>query len=195
LAALWSTVFGWWRYALLLIGAVYGSAIFQSRAIGGENAVVGASGMIAGILGAFVVVHPKATIKVFFLSFFLFRFDRIPVPAVFFLLAWWLQDLLRALDSISRGQSDGIAHPAHLSGFLIGIGLAVLLHPPQLALYDAGKPWPRFDSFFRPREPPSERQVRLQRAFDKVTEISVYIVLILFAGLCVYAVARRLLMA
>jgi membrane associated rhomboid family serine protease len=181
------------RYALLLIGAVYGSAIFQSAALGGLEPVVGASGMVAGILGAFLVVHPKAAIKTLFII--IFRVAVIPVPAVFFLLGWWVLDLLTALDAISRGRPDGIAHPAHLSGFLVGMGLVAFLRPPQLALFDAGKPWPELSSFSMTRNTffdAGDPQLWGRRLsfYEKVRKLALY-ALAIFGGVVLIMASVR----
>ncbi len=74
--------------------------------------MIGASGAIAGVLGAYFVLFPRANVKTLV---FLFVFVTIiQVPAVFFLGLWFLFQLL------SSGSGGGIAWYAHIGGFLAG---------------------------------------------------------------------------
>ncbi len=74
--------------------------------------MIGASGAIAGVLGAYFVLYPRANVKTLI---FLFVFVTIiQVPAVFFLGLWFLFQLL------SSGSGGGIAWYAHIGGFLAG---------------------------------------------------------------------------
>ncbi|NWG11177.1 rhomboid family intramembrane serine protease [Candidatus Bathyarchaeota archaeon] len=79
--------------------------------------VVGASGAISGVLGAYLVLFPNA--KVIALVFYLI----LPIPAVIFLGAWFvLQWLLVVLD-----MSGGVAYFAHIGGFIVGMVLALVI--------------------------------------------------------------------
>ncbi len=81
---------------------------------------LGASGAISGVLGAYIVMYPKAKI----LTLLLFRFIYIvPIPAVVFLGFWFLMQLLyTALDI-----SGGVAYWAHIGGFIAGVLLVFVL--------------------------------------------------------------------
>lgn len=84
-------------------------------------AVVGASGAIAGVLGAYFVTFPRGLIRTF-----LFKF--IDVPAVFYLLLWFAVQLVAGIESGASGpQVGGVAFWAHVGGFLFGIAAAPLL--------------------------------------------------------------------
>ncbi len=77
--------------------------------------MIGASGAIAGVLGAYFVLFPRANVKTLI---FLFVFvSVVRVPAVFFLGIWFLFQLL------SSGSGAGIAWYAHIGGFVAGVVL------------------------------------------------------------------------
>jgi membrane associated rhomboid family serine protease len=76
---------------------------------------VGASGAIAGVLGAYLILLPHASVLT------LFGFFLIPVPAVFFLGFWFLFQLWEGGASITQPQSGGgVAFFAHVGGFVFG---------------------------------------------------------------------------
>lgn len=82
--------------------------------------VIGASGAIAGVLGAYIVMFPSARIVTLFPVFIFLTF--IEVPAVVFLGIWGLQQLLNgylALETSASG--SGVAWFAHLGGFGVGL--------------------------------------------------------------------------
>jgi membrane associated rhomboid family serine protease len=80
--------------------------------------MIGASGAIAGILGAYLILYPKARILTLVFLFFFIRI--IPIPAAFVLGFWFLIQVL------SIGANEGVALFAHIGGFLIGILLVKL---------------------------------------------------------------------
>ena len=78
---------------------------------------LGASGAISGVLGAYIVMYPRARI----LTLILFRFIYIVrIPAVFFLGFWFLLQLLYT----SVGIGGGVAYWAHIGGFVTGMIIA-----------------------------------------------------------------------
>jgi hypothetical protein len=84
---------------------------------------VGASGAIAGVMGAYLVKFPRARIHTLvFLFVFVTMAD---IPAVFFLLYWFLTQLFSEYGSIARTQvsNGGVAYAAHIGGFISGIVL------------------------------------------------------------------------
>ena len=83
--------------------------------------VIGASGAISGVLGAYFLLFPKARV-VALIPIFLFLYF-IEVPAYFFLGVYILLQLLYALPSLSGGAAatHGIAWFAHIGGFFAGI--------------------------------------------------------------------------
>jgi membrane associated rhomboid family serine protease len=79
--------------------------------------MVGASGAIGGVMGAYAVLYPRAPVHM--LVFFGFFFTRIVVPA-FLMLGYWF--LLQLLGGFFPGQA-GVAFWAHIGGFVAGIAL------------------------------------------------------------------------
>lgn len=78
---------------------------------------IGASGAIAGVMGAYFILFPKAKILTFIPIFFIPYF--IEIPAFFFLGFWFVVQFLSAAGS--HGQMAGIAWWAHIGGFIFGI--------------------------------------------------------------------------
>ena len=78
---------------------------------------IGASGAIAGVMGAYFILHPRARIltliPIFFIPYFL------EIPAYFFLGVWFVLQFLNAAGS--HGQVSGVAWWAHVGGFVFGI--------------------------------------------------------------------------
>lgn len=89
---------------------------------------IGASGAIAGIMGAYVLRFPRAQIITLIpLPFFL---TTVQIPALFFLGFWFIQQALFSLFTLGGNVnvgSAGIAYWAHSGGFLVGIILGPLL--------------------------------------------------------------------
>ncbi len=83
-----------------------------------EIPLVGASGAIAGVLGAYLVNFPSARIRVF--VFFFFFINTIRIPAFIVLGIWFLMQLLNAT-AASGGIGSGVAWFAHIGGFVAGV--------------------------------------------------------------------------
>ncbi|KXB05158.1 hypothetical protein AKJ49_01365 [candidate division MSBL1 archaeon SCGC-AAA382A03] len=86
---------------------------------------VGASGAVAGILGAYVVKYPKANIVTIFIFFFFIQFFRI--PSFVFIGIWIIMQLLSATVSTLGNVSVTVAYWAHIGGFIAGAILAFVL--------------------------------------------------------------------
>jgi membrane associated rhomboid family serine protease len=84
---------------------------------------VGASGAIAGVLGAYARLYPRA--RVVTLIFIIIIFTVITLPAVLVLGVWFLLQLLPAF-SDPTGAGGGVAYFAHIGGFIFGL-LAIKL--------------------------------------------------------------------
>jgi membrane associated rhomboid family serine protease len=93
--------------------------------------VIGASGAIAGVLGGYFVLYPRGSITTI-LPLFVFV-QRIEVPAVFYLLAWFAVQLYAGISAGAQGPLiGGVAWWAHVGGFLFGVALApMLIHRPK----------------------------------------------------------------
>lgn len=103
-------------------------------AIGPDSVIpnLGASGAIAGVLGAYLVLFPTARVdSLLFLGIFL---TKIRVPA-FILLCFWIvsQFFSHFLGSLTMrgGESGGVAYMAHIGGFIAGMILVRLMLPPD----------------------------------------------------------------
>jgi membrane associated rhomboid family serine protease len=104
---------------------------------------VGASGAISGVLGAFLVMFPRA--RVMTLLPLLLFFPVIEVPAAVYLGLWFLMQVLNATVALAvMGDSGGVAWWAHVGGFVAGMTLAPLLRRRQSyprAWRDQYAPW------------------------------------------------------
>jgi len=103
----------------LLVGLIANLA--QTAAGPGSTLpLVGASGAIAGVMGAYFVMFPTSRVLVLL---FLFVFvDVVEIPAVFFLGFWFLAQILGGVGRIADSSvSGGVAFWAHAGGFLSGI--------------------------------------------------------------------------
>ncbi len=90
---------------------------------GSTAPLVGASGAIAGVLGAYLVLFPRARI-LSLVPFGLYS-RMVEVPAIFFLPIWFLLQFVQGVADIA-GARGGIAWWAHIGGFIAGIVLALV---------------------------------------------------------------------
>lgn len=97
------------------------SAIAQFLlSLGSPIPTIGASGAIAGVMGAFLVLYPR--VRVVTLIFIVIFVTTIDIPAAFMLIYWFALQLLSGLGSLtSVSQAQGIAWFAHVGGFVAGI--------------------------------------------------------------------------
>src|SRR5579871_3333241 len=79
---------------------------------------LGASGAIAGVMGAFLVTYPRDRIKVLLVIFIFIRTTMI--PAALLIGLWFVIQLFSQIGSIASVQSGGVAYAAHIGGFLFG---------------------------------------------------------------------------
>lgn len=81
---------------------------------------VGASGAISGVLGAYLVMFPRAKIFTVVFAFFI---TTIRIPAIAFLPIWFIMQLIFGF---IFPQSGGVAYFAHIGGFVAGLGTACI---------------------------------------------------------------------
>ncbi|MEM8836383.1 MAG: rhomboid family intramembrane serine protease [Planctomycetota bacterium] len=107
----------WWFLGFYLLGGI---AAGVAHMLFEPNPVVGASGSIAAVSGAFLVMFPLTRVRIL-LWFF--------VIGVFHLPAWWLIAFAIAKDMLFQGLGGamGVAYLAHLGGYAFGAGVAFLL--------------------------------------------------------------------
>ncbi len=82
--------------------------------------MVGASGAIGGVMGAYIVLYPR--VRVHMLVVFGFYVTRMVVPAVFMLGYWFLLQLIGGASALGR-EGGGVAFWAHVGGFAAGAAL------------------------------------------------------------------------
>ena len=80
--------------------------------------MVGASGAIAGVMGAYFVLFPQS--RVLAGVFIIFFIDVVEIPAIFFLGIWFLMQLFSGVGSLVDAADGGIAFFAHVGGFVVG---------------------------------------------------------------------------
>ncbi len=78
---------------------------------------IGASGAISGVLGAYLILFPRAKIVTFLLMGFFTRMTRI--PAMWYLPFWFI--FQNVLPAVVGSSGSGVAFLAHIGGFLIGL--------------------------------------------------------------------------
>jgi membrane associated rhomboid family serine protease len=92
--------------------------------------MIGASGAIAGVMGAYFVMFPHSRVLV--LIPIIFFFDVVEIPALFFLGFWFLLQMIGGLGRLAApGMSGGVAFWAHLGGFLAGVLLIRWFRRPE----------------------------------------------------------------
>ena len=91
--------------------------------------MVGASGAIGGVMGAYVLLYPKVKVKMLvFLGFFVTTFT---MPAFWMLGYWFVAQLLGGVGSIGA-HGSGVAFWAHVGGFVAGALLIFAFRDPEL---------------------------------------------------------------
>lgn len=92
---------------------------------------VGASGAVAGVLGAYLILFPHARIQTL-LPFF-FYYEVVELPALIVLSFWFLTQLLNGTAALAvTSAAGGVAWWGHVGGFLAGVALLFLLEPSQM---------------------------------------------------------------
>jgi len=89
--------------------------------------MLGASGAIAGVMGAYFVLYPQS--RVLTAIFIVIFFDVVEIPAVFFLGIWFLMQLLSGVGSlgVTSAGGGGTAFWAHVGGFVVGVAIGLVL--------------------------------------------------------------------
>jgi membrane associated rhomboid family serine protease len=116
----------------IIAGVVYTSVItffYSARSVALQTPTIGASGAIAGVLGAYFVMYPRARVTTLVPILFLPLF--IDIPATLFIGIWFVSQLSSGLLSVgAQVVFGGIAWWAHIGGFLVGLLLGRLFVPP-----------------------------------------------------------------
>jgi membrane associated rhomboid family serine protease len=112
-------------YLLSGVVAVYAQTLLSPDA---TIPTIGASGAVAGVLGGYILLHPRA--RVLTLIFIIFFVTFVEIPAVALLGIWFVLQLLPAVGQVATpevaGESGGVAYLAHIGGFVFGLALIKL---------------------------------------------------------------------
>jgi membrane associated rhomboid family serine protease len=118
------------RYLLLYLLSGVAAAMGQALADPSSTVpMLGASGAIAGVLGAYLLIYPNANVHVLVLIIIILRV--MTVPAWIMLSLWFAAQLVSGLFSSSGA---GVAFWAHVGGFVTGIVLLLVMRPRDLGL-------------------------------------------------------------
>lgn len=120
-----SLAWGWFLPFYLVCGLV-ASLVQYATAPLSEVPMVGASGAISGVLGAYLVLFPRVKVRVFIWPFSLF-IGTLNVPAAFWIGLWFVLQLFGGIEDLGRVSQGGVAFWAHIGGFLAGIFLVMVL--------------------------------------------------------------------
>lgn len=100
--------------------------------------MIGASGAVSGVLGAYLVLYPRARVLTLIpIGFF---FQAILVPAAFFLGLWFLLQFVSGWSSLGS-RRGGVAWFAHVGGFLAGIPLLLVFKKRRVRLWSRRTGW------------------------------------------------------
>ena len=116
------SVLGHKRFVLFYLLCGVGAALVQIQInTGSQIPMVGASGAIAGVLGAYLIRFPRATVHVLVILIIFITFIR--VPAMVVIGIWFLSNLTAGLGTLGIEETGGTAWFAHLGGFVSGVVL------------------------------------------------------------------------
>lgn len=110
-------------YLLCGVAATYAQTLLDRDSI---IPLVGASGAVAGVLGAYLVMFPQARVTT------LFFYVLIDVPALALLAGWFVMQVFQGIGSVAGPSQGGVAYLAHIGGFVAGIVLLLLMRPGVL---------------------------------------------------------------
>jgi membrane associated rhomboid family serine protease len=105
-------------YLLCGIAAAVGQIVMNPQS---ALPTIGASGAIAGVMGAYFILYPQSRVLTLIPIFW---FEVIEVPAIVLLGFWFLMQLVNAgaIAATANSASGGVAFAAHVVGFLVGLG-------------------------------------------------------------------------
>lgn len=116
---------GHFGYLLFYLACgVIGAILFMLTMSSSQAGIpmLGASGAISGVMGAYLVFFPNARIRIFYLVFFFFNIAY--VSAKWAIGLWFAQQVLLGL--VSQNMGGGVAYAAHVGGFVTGLAVALV---------------------------------------------------------------------
>jgi membrane associated rhomboid family serine protease len=118
--------FGHWGYlAFYLLTGVAASIAHLVTELGSTIPTIGASGAIAGVMGAYLVSYPHARVMTLVPLLYIFYTTVLPAPV--FLGIWFVIQFFQGVSQITAVETEGVAWWAHIGGFAVGAGLTWLL--------------------------------------------------------------------
>ncbi len=158
-------VWGHWKFlGFYLLCGLAAAALQYATEPASMIPMVGASGAIAGVLGGYLLLYPRARVDMFLFLIVIFRI--IPIPAWLVLGGWFVLQVLGGL-SVPAGEA-GVAYWAHAGGFVAGVLLCWpvwqrLGGRAYWAMHDGHPPNPEAKyEFTRSRVPKVQRKRRFQ---------------------------------
>jgi membrane associated rhomboid family serine protease len=123
-------------FALYLASGVVAALMHIYTNLGSQVPTIGASGAIAGVMGAYFRFFPQARVETVIPPFIFGPF--FVLPAVLFLGWWFLLQFFNGALSLGAGGNGfgGIAWWAHVGGFAFGVAVCLFARRPQLLEYD-----------------------------------------------------------
>lgn len=94
--------------------------------------MIGASGAVAGVLGAYLLLYPRARVLVWFFWILIFQVPAMLVLGLWFALQFW--------NAFTGG--EGVAWWAHIAGFIAGMALILVFRRPGVGLFAPARPRP-----------------------------------------------------
>lgn len=135
------------RYVVFYLVCGFGAMLTHAFFNANSNVpAIGASGAIAGVLGAYLVLYPKQRVTTLIPIFFFIMIREI--PAIFLLGFWFVLQLFAGVGSLGVPDADttgGVAYFAHIGGFILGMFLIVVMggarRPPprRVAVWDGDR--------------------------------------------------------
>lgn len=108
------------KYLVFYLLSGCAAALLQTYlAPASQTPMIGASGAIAGVLGAYLILFPRARIASLVPIFFIFTL--VEVPAVIFLGFWFVLQLFSGWLALQGAVTNGVAWWAHIGGFIFGV--------------------------------------------------------------------------
>jgi membrane associated rhomboid family serine protease len=125
------------RYLLFYLLSGVAAGLLQSYILPSSTVpMIGASGAVAGVLGAYLILFPRSRIAS--LVPILFIFTIVEIPAMLFLIFWFVSQLYSGLFAIRGGGESGIAWWAHIGGFIFGVVMVSFFAMRRKSVYS---PW------------------------------------------------------
>ena len=120
------------RFIVFYLGCGVVAALVQSTVNAGSDVpMIGASGAISGVLGAYIVMFPHSRVLTLIPLFIIW--EVVEIPAVIVLGLWFVLQLFSGLGSLATMDKSmgGVAFWAHIAGFVTGMALIFLFKRPE----------------------------------------------------------------